>query len=138
MFQLLIPTQPQSWGHGQGRTSDFRKPRWLPFPASTSDHGRRAGEARQEPGWSERALRVAVVYDYGGFSPCGSSPKESACNAGGLGSIPGLEDPLKKGTATQYSILAWRIPWTVLVHAVAKSRTPLALVLQHHKHSRSK
>ena len=23
----------------------------------------------------------------------------------------GLEDPLEKGMATQYSILAWRIPW---------------------------
>ena len=25
----------------------------------------------------------------------------------------GLEDPLEKGTATQSSILAWRIPWTI-------------------------
>ena len=25
----------------------------------------------------------------------------------------GWEDPLEKGTATQSSILAWRIPWTV-------------------------
>ena len=25
---------------------------------------------------------------------------------------PGLEDPLEKGMATPYSILAWRIPWT--------------------------
>ena len=24
----------------------------------------------------------------------------------------GQEDPLEKGTATHYSILAWRIPWT--------------------------
>ena len=24
----------------------------------------------------------------------------------------GLEDPLKKGVATHYSILAWRMPWT--------------------------
>ena len=24
----------------------------------------------------------------------------------------GLEDPLEKGMATYYSILAWRIPWT--------------------------
>ena len=26
----------------------------------------------------------------------------------------GLEDPLEKGTATHSSILAWRIPWTIL------------------------
>ena len=26
----------------------------------------------------------------------------------------GWEDPLERGTATHSSILAWRIPWTVL------------------------
>ena len=25
----------------------------------------------------------------------------------------GWEDPLEKGTATHFSVLAWRIPWTV-------------------------
>ena len=39
--------------------------------------------------------------------------KESACNAGDLGSIPGLGSPLENGKATHSSILAWRIPWTV-------------------------
>ena len=42
--------------------------------------------------------------------PCG---KESACSVGDLGSIPGWEDPLEKGKATPFSVLAWRIPWTV-------------------------
>ena len=45
--------------------------------------------------------------------PCDSAGKESACNVGELGSIPGLEDPLEKGKATQSSILAWKISWTV-------------------------
>ena len=45
--------------------------------------------------------------------PCGSAGKESICNMGDLGLIPGLEDPLEKGKATDSSILAWRIPWTV-------------------------
>ena len=44
--------------------------------------------------------------------PGGSNDKESACNAGDPGSIPGLEDTLEKGITTQSSILAWRIPWT--------------------------
>ena len=44
--------------------------------------------------------------------PGGSDGKESACNSGDLGSIPGLEDPLEKGMATHSSIIAWRIPWT--------------------------
>jgi len=39
--------------------------------------------------------------------PGGSDGKESACNAGDLGSIP-----LEEEMATHSSILAWRIPWT--------------------------
>ena len=42
----------------------------------------------------------------------GSDSKESTCSAEDLGLIPGLEDPLKEGMATNSSILAWRIPWT--------------------------
>ena len=49
--------------------------------------------------------------------PGGSDGKESACNAGDLGLIPGFDsencqDPLDKEMATHSSILAWRIPWT--------------------------
>ena len=43
--------------------------------------------------------------------PGGSDGKESARNAENLGLILGWEDPLMKGTATHFSILAWRIPW---------------------------
>ena len=45
---------------------------------------------------------------------------------GDLGSTPlHWKDPLEKGKATHSSILAWRIPWT-LVHGVAKSQTRLS------------
>ena len=44
--------------------------------------------------------------------PGGSDGKESASNVGDLGLIPGLEDPLEKGTAAHSSILARRIPRT--------------------------
>ena len=44
--------------------------------------------------------------------PGGSDGKESACNAGDLGSIPGLGRSLEKGIAAHSSILVWRIPWT--------------------------
>ena len=37
--------------------------------------------------------------------PGGSDSKESSCNAGDLGSIPGGEDPLEKGMATHSTIL---------------------------------
>ena len=40
--------------------------------------------------------------------PGGSDSKESACNAGDPGSIAGSEDPLEKGMATHFSILAWK------------------------------
>ena len=43
--------------------------------------------------------------------PGGSDGKATAYNAGELGSIPGLEDPLEKEMATHSSTLAWKIPW---------------------------
>ena len=107
--------------------------------------------------------------DVGRGFPDSSVGKESACNAGDHGSIPGSErstekgigyplqyssaslvaqlvtnlpaveetwvqslaweDPVEKGKATHSSILAWRIPWTVLyciVHGVASSWTRLS------------
>ena len=62
--------------------------------------------------------------------PGGSAGKESACNVGDLGSIPGLEDPLEKGMAAHSSILAWRIPmdrgaWWATVPGVTRSQTQL-------------
>ena len=43
---------------------------------------------------------------------CDSAGKESACNAGDLGSIPGSGRCPGEGNTTHSSILAWRIPWT--------------------------
>ena len=42
--------------------------------------------------------------------PGGSDGKESACDAGDLGLIPGLGR--SQGMKTHSRILAWRIPWT--------------------------
>ena len=44
--------------------------------------------------------------------PGGSGGKESACNAGDQGLIPGLRRFPGEGNATHSSILAWRIPLT--------------------------
>ena len=64
-----------------------------------------------------------------GFSG-GSDGKESNCNSGDLGSIPGLGRSSGKGIATCSSILPWRIPWTEepvgTVHGVTKSWTRLS------------
>ena len=43
--------------------------------------------------------------------PVWSDGKESACNAGDLGLIPGLGRSLEKGMATHSITLAWRILW---------------------------
>ena len=59
---------------------------------------------------------------YMGF-PHGSDGKESAWNAGDLGSISGLGEPLKKGMATHSSILAGEFhgeAWWAIVHGVTK------------------
>ena len=41
-----------------------------------------------------------------------SSGKESACNAGDLGSIPGSGRSFGEGNGNSLQILAWSIPWT--------------------------
>ena len=38
----------------------------------------------------------------------------------------GWKDSLEKRKVTYSSILAWRIPWTVKVHGVTRSRTRLS------------
>ena len=61
---------------------------------------------------TEQFTHVAVFLFFFIFGfPGGSDSKESVCNVGDLGSVPGLKDPLEKGMATHSSILAWRIPW---------------------------
>ena len=65
----------------------------------------------------------------GGFSfPCGSDGKESACNAGDPGSIPGSgrSPGEENGNPLQYSCLenpTDREAWWATVHWVAKSWT---------------
>ena len=80
-----------------------------------------------KPGlWDSYYMLICIhVYTYMGF-PGSSAGKESACNMGDLGSIPGLERSPGGGQATHSSILAWRIAmdrgaWWATVHGVAKS-----------------
>ena len=73
------------------------------------------------------SLHICIIFFFRGFPrwlglPGGLPGKESACNAGDLGSIPGLGRALGEGNgypfqlekemATHSSILVWRIPWT--------------------------
>ena len=77
--------------------------------------------------WRRDGLPTPVFLGF----PGGSEGTEYACNVGNLGSILGLEDPLKEGMANYSSILAWRIPmdrgtWQATVHGVTKSETGLS------------
>ena len=66
-----------------------------------------------------------------GSFPCSSVGKESICNAGDLGSIPGLERSPREGNGNplQYSCAENpldRGAWQVAVHGVARVRHDLA------------
>ena len=54
--------------------------------------------------------------------PGGSDGKESDCNAGDQGSIPGLERDAE-GNGYPLHVLAWRIPCTQELDGVTKSGT---------------
>ena len=68
--------------------------------------------------------------------PGGSAGKESACNAGDLGSTLGWEDALEKGKAPlQYSGLENSMD--CMVHGVAKSWTQLSDITYRGKQKQS-
>ena len=69
--------------------------------------------------WRRDRLPTPVFLGF----PGGSVGKESACNAGDLGSIPGLRR--SPGEGNGYPLLAWGILLTI-VHGVAKSWTRLS------------
>ena len=60
--------------------------------------------------------------------PCGSDSKESTCNAGDLGSVPGLGRSPGKGNGKPFQnscleISMDREAWQAIVHGVAMSQT---------------
>ena len=58
--------------------------------------------------WRRERLPTLVFLGFPGIS----DRKESTCNAGDLGLIPGLGRSPGGGKATHTSILAWKIQWT--------------------------
>ena len=76
--------------------------------------------------WSDRLSSPIIRASLSLGFPCGSAGKESACDAGDLGSIPGLgRSPGEgKGYPLQYSGLENSMD--CIVHGVAKSRTRLS------------
>ena len=72
--------------------------------------------------WRRDRLSTSVFLGF----PGSSARKESACNEGDLGSIPGLEDPLKKGTGYLLQNTGLKNSIDCIVHGVAKSWTRLS------------
>ena len=58
--------------------------------------------------------------------PCGSTGKEYACNAGDLGSIPGLGRSPKEGNSYPFQYSGLENSTDCIVHRVAKSQTRLS------------
>ena len=82
-------------------------------------------------GWHDLLQKGQATHSvFLGF-PCGSAGKESACNVGDLGSIPGLgRSPGEgKGYPLQYSGLENSV--NCIVHGVVKTRTRLSNVHTH-------
>ena len=96
------------------RNSINRLPLFVPYTSGTS-----------EAGPSSSLVNVSIPLLIHGDFPCGSAGKESACNAGNLGSIPGLggSPGEGKGYPLQYSGLENSMD--CIVHGVAKSWTRL-------------
>ena len=72
-----------------------------------------------------------VRKNYGDISmgwgfPCGSDDKESACNVGDLGSIPGLGRSPGEGKGYPFQYSGLENSRDCIVHEVAKSRTRLS------------
>ena len=58
--------------------------------------------------------------------PCGSAGKESACNTGDLGSIPGLERSPGEGKGYPFQSSGLENAMDCIVHGVTKSQTLLS------------
>ena len=61
--------------------------------------------------------------------PCGSAGKESACNVGDLGLIPGLGRSPGEGHGYPLQYSGLENSMDCIVHGVAKSQTPLSIVV---------
>ena len=72
--------------------------------------------------WRRDRLPTPVFLGF----PCGSAGKESACNVGNLGSIPGLGRSPGEGKGYPLSYSGLENSMDCIVHGVAKSRTRLS------------
>ena len=72
--------------------------------------------------WRRDRLPIPVFLGF----PCGLAGKKSTCNAGGLGSIPGLGRSPGEGKGYPFQYSGLENFMDCIVHGVAKSRTRLS------------
>ena len=109
----------QPWGKGQEACRDATAPRDKPQPRLPPDSS----------GWSQPALVGFLLFAAQSFLidisklergfPSGSDGKESACNAGDSGLIPGLGRSPEKGEGYPLQYSMDRGAWGAAVHGVA-------------------
>ena len=56
--------------------------------------------------------KYSIIDEYLRRLPGDLDSKESTCNVGDLGSVPGSGRSPGEGNGNNSSVLAWRIPWT--------------------------
>ena len=113
---LLPPPKPVPRWTTPSAISDASQNKLKLFPNESSHktedslQPRDSSEQKQgTQGTKSRSIqRLTEEQVWRGLS-CGSDSKESACNAGDPGSIPGSRRPSGEGMAVHSSILAWRI-----------------------------
>ena len=127
--EMEAATGVQLWGpaglreRSRAEPPAFRFPSCFLYPNSSGEP--KGGRDQLKPGFDLKQWEEKGV-------PGGSAGKESACNAGGLGSIPesGRSPGGGHGNPLPYSCLenphAQRSPEGYTVHEVAKSRTRLS------------
>ena len=72
--------------------------------------------------WRRDRLPTPVLLGF----PCGSAGKESACNVGGLGLIPGLGKSPGEGNSYPLQCYGLEKSMDYIVYGVEKSRTQLS------------
>ena len=77
----------------------------------------------QSLGWEDLLEKETATHSSILGLPCGSAGKESACNAGDLGSTPGLGRSPGEGKGYPLHYSGLEKSKNCIVHGVAKSRT---------------
>ena len=100
---------------------------WVAMPSSKGSPPLAGGFFTASSTWGPPVLQRGIINLIEGF-PGGSDAKESACNVGDLGSVPGLGRAPGEGNGNplQYSCLETSMDrgiWEATVHGVAKSWT---------------